>query len=319
MKRLYQRFINCIKSYYLAEEGGKSVINQKRVKHNFAAVAVLFFLIQVCTSHDDSLIGKSYKPFFESNGSESISVQVLESGRAKELIEQHAQDAKQKGKSVVRSKPILLNYNAKQVIERQAGDGNLTSLPSGTNFIGKLVNGIDTREANQTVRIVLPYGGSHPSGGSIPRDSILLGTASYSEKSDRVYVRFTRVIFPSGDEYKIDAQALSSADYTPGLAGEVHGQSDMRMIGSLGLTMVSAAAEVLTEKTPFGAINPLGQIAVEPRPNLKNAALKGVSEASKEEAGRHAEVAKGQEEYLTINTGGDLIVSLLTPFKGENL
>lgn len=272
----------------------------------------------MCLSHDDSLLGKSYKPFFDSSGPSS-SIQVLEIGRVKVLIEQHTQDGKKKGNSKTISKAVKLNYSAKQVIDRQSGDGNLTPLPSGVNFIGKLVSGIDTREANQVVRIVLPYGGSHPSGGSIPRDSILLGSASYSGKSDRVYVRFNRVIFPNGEEFKIDAQALSSADYTPGLIGEVHSQSDMRMIGSLGLTMVSAAAEVLTEKTQLNAINPFGQIAAQPSPNMKNAALKGVSEVSKEEAARHAEVAKSKEEYLTINTGGDLIVSLLTPFKGESL
>lgn len=318
MKKIWRKFIDLFKNYYSYEEGAKRVVNTKRLKHTFSSLIGLLILVQIFMPKDDSLLGKSYKPFDES-GNDQEGVEVSESGGAQAVIHAHENDARNQKKVIVRLKGPPLVYNARQVFERQDAEGSLTPLPSGTNFIGKLVNGIDTREGNQTMRVTLPYGASHPSGGSIPRESILLGTASYQGKGDRVYIRFNRAIFPSGEEFKIDAQALSSADYTPGLPGENHSQSDMRMIGSLGLTMVSAAAEVLTQKSPLSGMNQLGQVVVEPKPNLRNAALQGISQTSKEEASRHAEVAKGQEEYLTVEAGGDLIVSLLTPFKGENL
>jgi hypothetical protein len=319
MRSLWGKFCTWFKDYYIEQEGGKNrpkIVSLKVTGCNLLALFSLSFLF---TPEDDSYTGRSDKPFTEKGGVEG-ETKVSESKNAKSVIDAHEADARRKSPAIkkVRSAPLV--YNARQVFERQdLGSGTLTPLPSGVNCIGKLINGIDTRETNQTMRAVLPYGASHPSGGSIPRDSIILGSISYQGKGDRAYIRFNRVIFPDGSEYKIDAQALSSADYAPGLIGETHGQGDMRMIGSLGLTMASAAAEVLTEKSPLGGINALGQVAVEAKPNLKNAALQGISQASKDEAGRHAEVAKNQEEYLTINAGGDLIVSLLTTFRGEPL
>lgn len=313
LKNVYAKF----KDAYFYEEAGKTRTKSRKFKVQLAVTAALVFLIQICTSHDDSVLGKSYKPFFVSNKESGI--HLTQSGRAKSVIDAHEEDARNSAVIPKRVRGIKLNYNAKQVIARDSSSSDFSTLPSGTNFIGKLLTGIDTRSQSQSVRVILPYGASHSSGGLIPRNSILLGNVSYPGKGERVYLNLNRVIFPGGSEYKMDAQALSSADYTPGLIGEVTSQSDLRLAGSLGLTVVSAAAEVLSSKTAAVGINQLGQVVAEQaNPSLKDAALKGISQASKEEASRHAEVAKSVEEYLTLNAGADLIVSLLAPFNGEN-
>lgn len=302
-------------SYYLIREGGKNVLNLRRVKYTLSTIVSVAVLIFFFRPEDDSVLSKSFRPFESSNKSNLKKLP----GNAEGLVDAHDREARASQGQAVRPtgiKPLKLTYNGKQVFERTEAQGLVTPIPSGTNFVGKLINGIDTRGDNQLLKVTLPYGGMHPSGGKIPKDSILLGSASYSG-GDRVYIRFSRVIYPSGQEYRIDAQALSSGDYTPGLIGNHHSETDLRVAGSLALTMVSAGADVLTRRTAMGN-TPYGMAMAQPDSTMDNAALQGVSQVTKQEAERIGSKMKDKEEYLTIHTGGDLIVSLLTPFKGES-
>ncbi len=310
MKKLLKK----LKSYFFIEEGGKTVIDGKRVKYTFAIIVGITTLVQIIMPEDSSLLTKSFKPL----ETEEKRVTAHKATDAEELVNAHDREARTQSEAPKRInvKPIKLTYNAKQVFERTEAQGLMTRIPSGTNFVGKLINGIDTRQDNQVLKVSLPYGGSHPSGGKIPRDTVLLGSASYSG-GDRVYIRFTRVIYPNGQEYRIDAQALSSGDYTPGLIGYHHSETDLRVAGSLALTMVSAGADVLTQRTMLGA-NAYGMGMNQPNPTMGNAALQGVSQVTKQEAERVGSKMQNKEEYLTVPTGGDLIVSLLIPFKGES-
>lgn len=309
-----KKWLKKLKSYFFIEEGGKTVIDGKRVKYTFAFIVGITTLVQVMMPEDSSLLTKSFKPL----DAEEKRVTAHKATDAEELVNAHDREARTQSEAPKRSnvKPIKLSYNAKQVFERTEAQGLMTPIPSGTNFVGKLINGIDTRQDNQVLKVSLPYGGSHPSGGKIPRDTVLLGSASYSG-GDRVYIRFTRVIYPNGQEYRIDAQALSSGDYTPGLIGYHHSETDLRVAGSLALTMVSAGADVLTQRTMYGA-NAYGMGMNQPNPTMGNAALQGVSQVTKQEAERVGSKMQNKEEYLTVPTGGDLIVSLLIPFKGES-
>lgn len=315
MKRYFKRIVGKFKSYYFVDEGGKSVINGARVKYTFSILVGATVLFQIFMPQDDSILGKSFKPF---ENEEKMEAKVkADNGEA--IVHAHNQEAQSQGQvpRQNRAKPMKLTYNGRQVFERTEAQGLLTAIPSGTNFIGKLINGIDTRQDNQTLKVTLPYGGSHPSGGKIPRDSVLLGSATYSG-GDRVYIRFNRIIFPNGAEYRIDAQGLSSGDYTPGLVGVHHSETDMRVAGSLGLTMVSAVTDVMTQRTMYGA-NPYGMGMAQPDATMRNATLQGVSQVAKQESERVGSKMQEKEEYLTVMTGGDLIISLLTPFKGEPL
>lgn len=315
MKRYFKRIVDKFKSYYFVDEGGKSVINSTRVKYTFSILVGATVLFQIFMPQDNSILGKSFKPFENEEKMEA----KIKTDNGEAVVHAHNQEAQSYGQAPRRNqvKPMKLTYNARQVFERTEAQGLMTAIPSGTNFIGKLINGIDTRQDNQTLKVTLPYGGSHPSGGKIPRDSVLLGSASYSG-GDRVYIRFSRIIFPNGAEYRIDAQGLSSGDYTPGLVGVHHSETDLRVAGSLGLTLVSAATDVMTQRTMYGA-NPYGMEMAQPNPTMQNAALQGVSQVTKQEAERVGSKMQAKEEYLTVTTGGDLIISLLTPFKGEPL
>jgi len=304
-----------IKNFFCIDEGGKKILNTKRLKYIFSSLLGITILAQAFMAKDDSVLSKSHKAF-ESDDKVSGNVTT---DHGESIVKAHNMEAQMQvrpGKSHS-IRPMKLTYNARQVFERQETQGLLSPIPSGTNFIGKLVTGIDTRQDNQTLKVILPYGGSHPAGGKIPRDSILLGSASYSG-GDRVYLRFNRIIFPNGAEYRIDAQGLSSGDYTPGLIGNLHSETDLRVAGAIGLTLISAGADVMTQRTTLGG-NPYGMAVAQPDATFRNAGLQGVSQVTKQEAERVGSKMQDKEEYLTVMTGGDLIVSLLTPFKGEQL
>ncbi len=316
MKAWFKKVIEKFRTYYFLDEGGKRVINRGRVKYTFSTLVGVTTLFQVFMPQDDSILGKSFKPFEkEEKGAGKIQIDNGEAIVNAHNLEAQAKENTSLGKMKVNS--MKLTYNGRQVFERTETQGLLNPIPSGTNFIGKLVTGIDTREDNQTLKVILPYGGSHPSGGKIPRDSVILGSASYSG-GDRVYIRFNRIIFPKGQEYRIDAQCLSSGDYTPGLIGVHNSETDLRVAGSLGLTMVSAVTDVMTQRSVYGA-NPFGMGMAQPDATLKNAAFQGVSQVTKQEAERVGSKMEVKEDYLTVMTGNDLIISLITPFRGEPL
>jgi len=315
MKQIFKEKWDWVKSFFLIDEGGKKVLHTKRLKYISSSIVGAIILTQILMTKDDSVLGKSQKGF--ESGDKPYGLVTNDQGVS--IVNAHNKEAQtqvqaSKGHQI---KPVKLTYNGRQVFERQESQGLLSPIPSGTNFIGKLVTGIDTRQDNQTIKVILPYGGSHPAGGKIPKDSIILGSVSFSG-GDRVYLRLNRIIFPNGTEYKIDAQGLSSSDYTPGLMGINHSETDLRVAGAIGLSLISAGADVMTQRTALGG-NPYGMAVAQPDATFKNAGLQGVSQVTKQEAERVGSEMQEKEEYLTVQTGGDLIVSLLTPFKGESL
>ena len=204
---------------------------------------------------------------------------------------------------------MKINYRAKQVLVSEGAFDAARTIPMGTNLIGRTLTTIDTRQSDQLVKVLLPYGGRFRSGGDIPKNSIVFGQVSYSGKGKKVFIKFGKGTLPGGQEFSLEAQALSSGDYSPGISGSFHGNADLRVASTLGLTMVAGMSDVLTEKESLGG-SALQSGAVTPKANMKNALYHGVSEVAKSEAGRQAEAISDEQEYVTVDAGTDLIVSL---------
>jgi len=204
-----------------------------------------------------------------------------------------------------------INYRAKQIIVREGIIDEEDLIPVGTNFIGKLLTSIDTSEENQLIKVLLPYGGKHKNGGEIPKNSIIFGNVKYSGKGEKVFVQFTGGTLPEGKAFEIKAQALNSRDYSTGIVGEYHGKTGVRVATTLGLSMVSAMTNVLTEKESLGSEG----FTITEKPTMKNAFYKGVSKVSEMEANNQAEELNALPEYVTVEAGSDLIVSLTESFK----
>lgn len=319
MKSRFHKVKAQLLAFFFIEEGDKKVFKVKKLKLLFGVILVLVCCFQILFTEDNSSLGKSFRPlvdakinseYFPTDKSTEISLETKEQA---ELTRMNSKSSSKVYGHTVRPKQLV--YSAKQVIEPSPGEGLMTPLPSGTNFIGKLLNGIDTREANQVARVSLPYGARHSNGGSIPRNAILLGTAT-SNGSEKVFVRFNRVIYPNGKEYKIDAQALNSGDYSPGLIGVKQSNADLRMAGSIALTMVSAGTDVLTQRSMLGG-NPYAIGITQPDATAQNAMLQGVSQVTKQEAQRQAQEPQSSQDYVTVFSDSDLIISLLSPYKEE--
>jgi hypothetical protein len=132
---------------------------------------------------------------------------------------------------------------------------------------------------------------------------------TYSGKGEKVFIKFAKGILPTGEEFPLEAQALSPGDYSPGLAGRFHGNADMRVASTLGLTMVSGMSDALTEKESMGGgILQPGSVTV--KPDMKNAFYHGLSQATQNEANRQGDAIAQEPEYITIDADTDVIVSL---------
>lgn len=206
-----------------------------------------------------------------------------------------------------------IKFHAVQIIKREGGDPERT-LPIGTSAIGRLLTAIDTREQNPFVKVLLPYGASFNRERKIQKNSVVFGTVSYPGSGNKVYIKLTRLLDPGGQEFRVDAQALSSLDYSPGLAGDLHGAEGERLAATLGLTMIAGMSDVLVEKEAMGQT-----ISPTPKSSMKNAFYNGLTRATEDEAQRQAGKLTDQQDYVTIDAGQDVIVSLTETFKGEPL
>lgn len=304
-----------VRGFFLVKDGGKDVLRTTRVLL-FAASVIL---VGVCVTlffggqDDTSYLGKTDKPLSADNDQTPAAAPQTD-GKVGSLL----RNSEAQGMGEARKRPsggggIKVNYQAKQVLVSEGAFDPARTIPMGTNIIGKTLTTIDTRQADQLVKVLLPYGGRFQGGGEIPKNAIVFGQVSYGGKGKKVFVKFSKGILPSGEEFSLEAQALSSSDYSPGISGRFHGNADLRIASTLGLTMVAGMSDVLTEKESLGG-SALQSGAVTAKANMKNALYHGVSEVAKSEAQRQAEAIGDEQEYVTVDAGSDMIVSLTKAF-----
>ena len=288
----------------LQDEGGKRVLNKKR-----AVIGGLLIFVLGVAGHlvpsllEDNLpqggITKSDAPLIKNQG--GTPPQPSTKGGNKQNIGGIADHAPPtKHTKIARGKP--LRYKARQVINP---DANAERIPSGANFVGKLLASIDTR-SQQIVHVMLPYGGSHRSGGGgLPPETILMGQFSYSGQGPRVFMIFNRAVLPDGQEVAIRAQGLSSKDYRAGVIGDYHSNKADQMASVLGLSMVGGISEVMVEKEGLGQ-------SFEPtaKATIKNGMYNGLAKVTEMEANNQAARLAQTPNYVTIDSGADVIISL---------
>jgi len=289
--------------FIFREEGGKKVLNKKRAGILFLFIFSLGLsgrLIPEIFSKKigESEIKRSDVPLVPVAGSKQASSSPTPSSAPIGGVTDHASPVRHS-----RGVHIVIRYRAKQVIG--PSEGNLDHIPRGSNIIGKLLSSIDTRSLGQ-VKVVLPYGAAPKAGGgNLPPETIFFGESSYPGHGDRVFVNFDRGLLPDGQEITLHAQALTSKDYTPGIIGDFHGNTTNRMASVLGLTMISGMSDVMVEKEGLGQT-----FMPSPKATLKNGFYNGLSKVTEMEATTQAEKLAETPEYVTIDSGGDVIISL---------
>ena len=185
------------------------------------------------------------------------------------------------------------------------------SLPIGTIAIGKILNAVDTRDTSSIVRVLLLYGIK----GVVPKDSVLMGTAS--SRGKRIALNFHRLVLPDGSETAVKAQALDPKDFRPGITATHNGRTKLKIASSLTATMVEGVTSTLAKKEALGG--EYGGVSVQNK--LGDAALVGISKVAEREALRHAQEAQRESarEYLTLEPETAIIITLTETFNGGKL
>ena len=309
-------YLNSIKRIFLVNDGGKDVINKKVV----GAITIVITIVGVGAGfylsggQDNSVLEKSAKPL--SVGLTGPKSAAKASGNVDKMLKNSEAKGNGERPRTPRGHGMKINYKAKQVVLNDGAFDPDRTMPMGTNLIGKTMTTIDTRQAAQLVKVLLPYGGRAKTGGQLPKNSILFGQVTYGGKGEKVFIKFDKGVLPNGEEIQVEAQGLSPSDYSPGLLGQFHGNRDMRVASSMGLTMIAAATNVLTEREAIGG-SALMPGAVNPKATMKNAMYQGASQVAQSEANRQAQEIGEAEEYVTVDAGTDLIVSLTKALKNE--
>jgi len=301
---------NGLKKFFYIIDGGKERINFKKILSILGAIFASSYLVMafVGSSKDASYSRKSDKSIISSKQS-ATTVLNKNNGQSNTFhISQDTGSANQDRSE--RSTKLVGNhfqYRAKQVIARDNNSLKKNHLPTGANVIGKLLNAVDTRNLSSMIKVLLPYGAKFQGEEFLSVDTMLIGKANVTGKSERVELTFDKAITPDGHERVINAYALDTSDYASGVIGEVHSERGVRIAGTLGLTMISGMTDVLTEKTSQGELG-----IVTAKSSVKNGIYHGVSKVSEMEAARQAEEISQTQPYITLDAGRDIIITLKT-------
>lgn len=304
------------KNFFYIKDGGKNVAHKGRI---LGAIRGVIFIgagvtLVLNMQSDTSFLSKTDRPLSQSEGTRPLTAQRnVNSGTVGKMLQnseskgssERARDSNERG--------LKVNYKAQQVLVSEGAFDPVRTMSMGTNLIGKTLTTIDTRDASQLVKVLLPYGGRAKSGGELPKNSIVFGQIIYGGKGEKVFIKFSKGVLPSGEEIQVEAQGLNPGDYSPGLIGRFHGNTDMRLASSLGLTLVAGMSDVLTEKESLGGKGLLPG-SVTPKSNMRNALFHGASKVAQTEANRQVEAIGQEQEYVTVDAGSDLIVSLTKAF-----
>lgn len=277
------------------------------------SASLSFFYLVFAIFFDSSIKGTSGKSNIQLQNKENEQYQFVNSRhQSTKVINTKTEHSRSTRKSLqgIQQKP--LEYRAKQVLIRAENNNDKRKLPIGSNIIGKLLSSIDSRDLMSQIKVLLPYGAKFNGEQLIPKNSMLIGKANYTGNGERIFISFDRLVTPSGDETKIMANALDSSDYANGIIGDVHSESGIRIAGTLGLTMISTMADVLTEKYSHGDLG-----VVTPKSTIKNSVYQGVSKVTEMEATRQAEEMAKVTPFIILNAGKELIISLTSSFIGE--
>lgn len=292
---------------FITKFPGKNTVNALIGGAVAITISVSLILVYSLFSepYDSSRLGTSHESIRDQlSKSSGVSVQLPKS------MSDQAPSKEDKPRVAETRKSFQINYRAKQVIERSDFSGPF--LPVGTEFIGRLMTSIDTRELG-TTKIELPYGGSFQGNELLPRGSILFATVRYDGNGEKVFLDIQSGTYPNGEEFKIRGEILSARDFSPGISGDYHGTFSSRVASQLGLNFVTGLSDTLQEKEALGSGGFSGG-TITTKPTLKNGLLAGVSKVTGIEAQRMASELSGQKPYVTIESGKELIVRLLEKF-----
>jgi len=144
----------------------------------------------------------------------------------------------------------------------------------------------------------------------VPENSILFGKGKSGE--ERLYVEFSKVIFPTGESYSILAQAFDQSDKIQGLKGSVVGSRSKKMGMAMGLGFLGGMADGLRETSG-------SSFFMTQKPSVKDAALGGASKAALDQSAAYLEEMKKSPNIIEVKSGSEFLIIIDEPKKKDNI
>jgi hypothetical protein len=142
----------------------------------------------------------------------------------------------------------------------------------------------------------------------LPEKSVLFGRGKSGE--DRLFVEFSKVIFPTGEAYPIRAQAFDLSDNIQGLKGALVGKRTLKMAGAMAFGFLGGMADSLQDTS--------GSRFMQQRPSVRDAALAGTSKAALDQSQAYIEEMKKSPNIIEVQTGTEFIIITDEPKRKEN-
>ncbi len=145
-------------------------------------------------------------------------------------------------------------------------------------------------------------------GSTIPSGSRLYGGGMLEGASQRVVVQFDSVVFPTGEERSISAEA-QTLDGQSGLPGEYHSGGFQKQAGKVASSFTAGLAHGLMDREAGGMMG----APFEPG-NLKNGLLNGIKSSAVDYAQNYSQEMQQVKPYATVEPGTQFRVFLKQGF-----
>jgi hypothetical protein len=144
----------------------------------------------------------------------------------------------------------------------------------------------------------------------LPEGAIVFGRGKSTE--ERLFVEFTRVIFPSGDSYPIRAEAFDESDRILGLKGALVGSKTKMMAMGMVLGFMGGMADGLQDTSG-------SMFEMERRRSVRDAALSGSAKATLDQSQMYLDQVKNSPDIIEVKQGTAIYVIVDEPkTKNEN-
>jgi hypothetical protein len=141
-----------------------------------------------------------------------------------------------------------------------------------------------------------------------PEQSTLFGKGASGE--ERLFIEFSKVIFPSGEAYPIRAQAFEQTDKIQGLKGAVVGTRTKKMATAIAFGFLAGTADGMQESN--------GSMFMNKEPTLREAALGGASKAALDQSQLYLDEMKKLPNVIEVKSGTEFIAIIDEPIPKES-
>lgn len=207
--------------------------------------------------------------------------------------QQEALTARSNAKDGTRSTKNETKYTAPQVVRRNSA----VKIPPGTMIRATLINGASDGPVRAEATDSFELNGET----LIEAGTTLLGVGQSTD--ERLFIRFTQMVFKDGGFTSIQAQACDASDKIAGLKGSKVGTQAFKLAASIGLNFVGGMSQALQEpdlQTSFGYRGT--------RPNARNALLNGASTAALEQSQTMMSEYRNKPPKMEASTGVPIFI-----------